>query len=357
VKGLGLEALISRQYQDYHAKLAPVIREVAFLSSIAQSSGAILGNLSMISVAVVGSVMVIDGKITGGALIASTLLAGRAIQPVIKMISVWVQSRNMKIAEADLDYLADLPQELFDDSDTALLARPSGAITLDSVTVHRGRPDLPILNNVNLEIGAGEIIAVTGAFAGGKSTLLQILAGLTTVDEGRILFDHHDASDIGFRALRRHIGFVRRDEVLFRGSIIDNLTSFRGREFLEDALPIAEQLGLADTIAQLPKGLGTQVGDTASESLPASIQQLIALVRVLARETPVVLLDEANSALDFDADTKLRKLLEERRGSTTVIMSTSRPSMIRIADKIIHVDRGVVEMKLNPDRPEGAVAS
>lgn len=342
IKGLGLEAQMVRRYEALLRPLADAVQKEAFLSSAGRALGPVFSMVAMFSVAAFGSQKVIAGDLTSGSLVACTLLAGRAVQPLIRMIGVWVQSQNLKLAEERLDELLTLPQEGDENVNTDEDHELEGEFMLDHVTVHRGRPEWPLLSDVNLQIYAGEIIAVTGPLGGGKSAFLELFAGFVRPDAGTMIIDGVDSREIDFAKLRRQMGYVGQKGVLYRGSILDNLTKFKGRKQLPAALEVAEKLGLDREIAQMPGGMRTVVGDTASESLAGSVQQMISLVRVFSDNPKLVMLDEANSALDMDADTRLRELIEAQRGKTTVIMVTSRPSLIRIADKVLKVDRGQV---------------
>jgi len=144
-------------------------------------------------------------------------------------------------------------------------------------------------------------------------------------------------------AFRKKIGFARQSTVLFRGTILDNLTKFQGRPALPGALDVAHALGLDEVIARMPNGLQTSVGDTASDSLAGSIKQLISLVRAFGAAPRLLLFDEANSALDLGVDMKIRDLFENLRGKTTIILVTSRPSLIRLADMEVNLDHGRVD--------------
>ncbi|MBT5108369.1 MAG: ATP-binding cassette domain-containing protein [Rhodospirillaceae bacterium] len=340
VKGLGLEAQILRRYQAYLRPLSSAVADVARLSGVGQAIGATFGNLAMFAVAAIGSVYVVQGAMTGGTLIASTLLAGRAVQPLIRMIGVWVQARNLKLSEERLDALMALPQEYRPDTNETVAPNLDTGIVLENITVNRGESDVPVLGNISLEIPAGSIVVVTGAAGSGQSTLLDLMAGLTRPDAGRLLIDGIDSDHIDMRSFRGKIGFARENMVLFRGTVLDNLTTFQGRSALPMAIDGAHSLALDEVIARMPNGLQTKVGDTASDSLAGSIKQLIALVRAFAGEPRLLLLDEANSALDLQTDRKLLQLLEKLRGRTTIILVTSRPSLMNIADLEVSMDRG-----------------
>lgn len=342
VKGLGLEAQIMRRYQAYLRPLTVAVRDAARLAAMGNALGGTFGNLAMFSVAATGSVYVVQGSMTGGTLIAATLLAGRAVQPLIRMIGVWIQARNLKLSEERLDALMALPQERRPDASDTVVPDVRRGIELADVTVDRGRSDSPVLANISLEIPAGAIVAVTGAAGSGQSVLLDLIAGMIRPDSGKLLIDGVDSERIDMRAFRAKIGFARQSTVLFRGTILDNLTKFQGRTALPRALEVAHQLGLDNVIARMPGGLQTTVGDTASDSLAGSIKQLISLVRAFGTAPRLLLFDEANSALDLSVDQKLRELFEKLRGETTIILVTSRPSLIRTADMEINLDRGRV---------------
>jgi len=342
IKGLGLEAQMTRRYEALLRPLASAVQKEAFLATAGRALGPVFSAVAMFSVAAFGSQKVIAGDLTSGSLVACTLLAGRAVQPLIRMIGVWVQSQNLKLAEERLDELLALPQEGPAHPTSESMHELEGDFTLEDVTVHRGRPEWPLLSNVDLKIYAGEIVAVTGPLGGGKSAFLEMFAGFIRPDGGKLLIDGIDSVEIDFKHLRQQIGYVGQNGVLYRGSILDNVTKFRGRAHLGSALKVANEIGLDRDLATMPKGLRTIVGDAASESLAGSVQQMISLVRVFSGEPKLILLDEANSALDMDADTRLRRMIEDKRSYSTVIMVTSRPSMIRIADKVLKVDRGMV---------------
>ncbi len=340
VKGLGMEAQFQRRYEAMMGPLAHVVERVSYLSSLGQSLSTTFSNLAMVVTGALGSILVVQGSVSGGALIACVLLAGRAIQPLMRIIGLWVQSRTLHLAEERLNVLMAMPQEAARKGTFSTNMPNVGDIVLDKVTVHRGTPDFPSLSEVSLDIPKGAFIAVQGPVGGGKSTFMDLLAGLVSPDEGDLTFDGLPISGIDPDALRSQIGFARQDSVLYRGTIEDNLSLFGGRDYLPAALSYARRLGLDEVLALMPQGLKTEVGDTASDVLPSSVQQQIALVRVLAREPELLLLDEANSAFDMETDHLFRMLLEDLKRDKTIVMVTSRPSLLRLADRVIEFNRG-----------------
>ncbi len=333
---------MTRQFEAMQAPLAAVTRRLIELGALGQTLGSSLSNAAMVSVAVVGSVMVIDGQLSGGSLIACTLLAGRAVQPVIRMIGVWVQWRSLVLARERLSLIDKLPQPRPPETLVSELPPLTRGLQLDNVTVHRGRPDLPILANVTLDFAAGQTVALVGPTAGGKSVMLEAIAGLIGVDDGAVRYDGIDIRGVDQRVLRRRMGYVRQKSGLLRGTLRDNLARFGGDAALSRALEIADRLGLSETIATMPGGLDTQIGDGASETLPTSVQQVIALSMMFADDPDVLLLDQANSALDARSDRALRDYLAGLKGRRTIVLVTERPSMIALADRVIEVTKGGV---------------
>ncbi|NVJ90763.1 MAG: ATP-binding cassette domain-containing protein [Methylocystaceae bacterium] len=356
VKGLGMEALMCRHYQHLHAPVAEIMEKLVFYSSLGQSVGAILSNFAMVSVALLGSIFVINGELTGGSLMACTLLGGRAIQPLIRMIGVWVQYRSLKMSNERLNALGAIRQENNSEQNIANTGEITGEITFENASIYQSNTGYPIFKKLNLHINAGEIVAVLGQVGGGKSALLETIAGFIPVTFGKLMFDGVDARRLSYRKLRENMGYVKQNAPLFKGTLRENLTKFRNREHLPAALEIADKLGLSEIIAAMPKGLETPVGESAAEGLSGSVQQLVSLTLSFADHPKILLLDEANTALDGDADRRLREYLETLKGKTTVLMITERPSMIKIADRVIDASHGVVQEMIwegfGPARPK-----
>lgn len=343
VKGLGMEALMCRHYQHLHAPVAVLTEKLVFYSSLGQSVGAILSNFAMVSVALLGSIFVINGDITGGSLMACTLLGGRAIQPLIRMIGVWVQYRSIKMSNERLNDLGSIRQENNCLENAQQTPEISGDIRFENATIYQIQTGFPIFKDLNLHIKSGEVVALLGQVGGGKSSLLETIAGFIPVEEGKLLFDGIDSRSVSYRKVRENMGYVRQNAPLFKGTLRQNLTKFRTRDELPAALDIADRLGLSEIIASMPRGLETSVGESASEGLSGSVQQMVSLALTFADKPKILLLDEANTALDGDADRRFREYLESLKGETTILIITERPSLINIADKVLEVQDGMVK--------------
>jgi ATP-binding cassette subfamily C protein LapB len=159
------------------------------------------------------------------------------------------------------------------------------------------------------------------------------------VQAGTVSFDGHSIADHG-RALRRQIALVPQTPVLFEGTLLDNVTMFEEGAAIDRALARAEALGLTADVDRLPGGWDTRVGEGIANELPMSVRQKVTIVRALAREPRILLLDESNSALDRTADDRLRELLSAERQHMTVVMVTLRPSIQRVADRHLILEDG-----------------
>ncbi len=331
-KLMAMEALLQRRYERLQESGASSTYRATFLSNVAQNLGSFLSNLTMVSVASFGAVLVISGELTIGGLAACTLLSGRTVQPLLRALGVWTQLQNVEVAQKRLDHLFELSPEANQMATKA--PEISGAIELRDVTFGYGPEEPPIFSNLNLKVTPGEVIGISGHTGTGKSSLLMLITGVFRPTSGKVLLDGIDVADCDPYVIRPQIGYLPQNAVLFQGTILDNLTMFRGPEAVDDALDAARSLGLDETIHRLPEGYETKVGDGAEDDLPAGTKQGIAMARVLAGNPRVILFDEANNAFDRKADLDLKHALEKLKGKATMVLVSHRPSILALADRI-----------------------
>jgi ATP-binding cassette subfamily C protein LapB len=301
------------------------------LGAHAQEVGALSSQLVIVALAVVGAVMVMDGTLTVGGLVACTLLGGRCLQPLLKGLGFWTQLQNLRVtAERTAEAFALLPDA---PAEIKAMPRLRGGIAAENLSFAHERAPAELFRGLDLSIRAGETIAITGEDGAGKSTLLSLLGGILAPTGGRILYDGQSAADFDTNAICRQVSYVSQHTVLFRGTILENLTGFSDGPVIDAALKIAGALGIDEKLALLPEGFETRVGDDAADTLPAGIRQQIGIVRALATKPAIVLFDEANANLDSSDDARLRDYLVSLHGRTTLVLASHRPSLIRIADR------------------------
>lgn len=350
VKALALERGMTRRYERLQLAGAGSTLSVIFLSGCAQTIGNISSGLTLTAVVAIGATQVIAGMLSPGELAACTLLATRAVQPVMRGLNLWTQFQNLAVAETRIEQLEALPPAADRRGSASLGRQISGEIEFKDVSF-RYDDDSPYhLHEANVHIGAGEIVAIVGGDGAGKSTFLGLVAGRLQAGTGQILFDGEPESEGRFMDANQVIT-VNRDSALFHGTILENLTAFEGPERLEQALAAARSLGLDNEVHRLPKGYDTPVSTLAGAELSASLRQKIVIARAIAREPKILLFDEANANLDQAGESLLRQALSAQRGKMTIIMVTHRPSLRQIADRVLLLTQG----RLRPfcgDEPE-----
>jgi len=339
VKGLGMEEQMLRRYERLQEGSANADFSVTRQKGSALTLGAILSGLAVFGVSGFGALQVIDGTLTVGGLLASIVLAGLAVHPLENVVGLWAQFQDAKLSQERLGEIFDLPIE----KPTGLIDLPTiqGAIDFQGLTFSFGKgkdgEDLaPVFKNLNLSIEAGQTIGVVGSSASGKTTLLFLMQGLLTPTAGTARVDGYDIRECDPASIRRHVAYLPQEGVVFKGTLLENLTMFRDEQ-ANEALDIAKLLGMDNIVANLPLGYDTPIGEGAEDKLPRGTRQRIAIARALVDKPRILLFDEANSFIDGAGDAMLRDLLVRLKGRVTLIMVTQRPSMLRLADRIVEI--------------------
>ncbi|MFV3130966.1 peptidase domain-containing ABC transporter [Niveispirillum sp. KHB5.9] len=341
VKAMALEQPLLRRYERLQEDRLTEHKQ-------AELSGQHLAELGQFTVQIAGlltvgfgSLMVLDGALSVGGLSACMLLVGRALAPMQSIMQFWSRLQSASIARRQLSQIYEMP----------LAAR--GAGTQDATAtepqlalegIHFGFENgNDLLDGIDLDVRRSEIVALVGANGSGKSTLLSIVAGFYTPSQGRLLLDGRELTDYEPESLRHAIALLPQHEILFRGTITENITMFRP-ELEEAAMMAAERVGLLDLIHALPHGFSTYVGDGATEPLPRGLAQRIAVARALMNRPRIILFDDANSAVDDDGDRSLFALLNEVRSESLVILVSHRPAVLKLADRIYSLSDGKLDL-------------
>ena len=292
----------------------------------------------------VGALLAIDGKISPGVIFASMFIVGRALAPIDQLVGNW---RSIVQARGAWRTLNELLDESPPEISFTRLPRPSGRIEVEQLHVVADDRE-PILNNINLSIEPGQVVAIIGPSGAGKSTLVRTLAGALVPDHGIIRYDGSDQRNWDPETLSEHIGFMPQEAALFTGTVKENIARFRNRLGEDpvlvdaDAIAAAKAAGAHELIQRLPSGYDTPLG-LGGRGLSAGQSQRVALSRALFRNPAVLILDEPNSNLDAEGDQELAHCLQAAKAKgITVLLVAHRMSMLPVVDSLLVIQNGRV---------------
>lgn len=330
IKGLAMEPQMQRRFERLQKATAVASHRTILLGSKLQTLGNLFANLTMISVVTVGALMVMAGQLSIGALACCSLLSARLTQPVLRGIGIWTELQNVELAEQRALTFQELHVPV---SAEAAVPEVHGAVSISKVSHWYASPANVRLVDISLEIAPGEFIGIRGEDGSGRSTLAALILGDAMPSRGTVRIDGRDASGPDQVGLRRHIGYVPASPVAFEGTVLENITMFRTGDHVEAARRAARLIGLEDDIHHLPAGYDTPLGRGVTEALASGFLQRITIARALAMEPRILILDEANTLLDFRCDRLLREGLERLRGEVTTLLISNRPSLLALADR------------------------
>ena len=339
VKSMAFENLLQRRFEQLQEDKIRGAIGVDELSLRMTDMGHLLTQICIILVVAYGGALVINGTLTIGALAACTLLAGRALQPLNGVIGFWTRFQTIRNARKRFRAIFEMPETYSDDATNLEDAELKGAIDLQGVSFQFDEDSPRVLDEVDLSIAPGDMIGIAGPNGSGKTVLLTLIRGLIAPTKGQATIDGRPISSYSAESLKGQVAYLPQREALFKGTILDNITTFRP-ELKEQAKAVAKLVGLTEIIGKMPLGYQTIVGAGSGDLLPRGVAQRIALARVLFDRPKIILFDEANSAMDDAGDAYLKELLELVKGNTTCIVVSHRPSVLRITDRIHHMDQG-----------------
>lgn len=304
-----------------------------------------------------GAKLVIEGKLTVGQLIAFNMLAGRVASPVMRLAQLWQDFQQVGISMQRLGDILNTRSEI--NQSRAQLPAIIGQIEFDQVHF-RYRADGPeILRGINLNIKAGEVIGIVGRSGSGKSTLTKLLQRLYVPERGRVLIDGIDLGLADPAWLRRQIGVVLQENLLFNRSIRDNIALVDPGMGMDRVIHAAKLAGAHDFIVELPEGYDTVVGEHGS-GLSGGQKQRVAIARALVSNPRILIFDEATSALDYESERIIQNNMKAICQGRTVLIIAHRLSSVRDAHRIVAMDRGrIVEEGPHHElvkKPEGYYA-
>jgi ATP-binding cassette subfamily B protein len=341
VKSMAMERPFHAKWQGLFEKARASGYRYARMLQAFGAAGSSLEVLSSLALLWYGAVLVNAGRLTVGELVAFTMLAPLAMGPIMSLIGLWDELQEAKVSLERLsDVLDSDPEPQPPREKRVHPERLSGRIKFEGVYFHYGAKHAPyVLRNISFEAKPGQSIAIVGRSGCGKTTLARLLLGLYQPTEGHIEIDRWNLSQLDLETYRRQIGVVLQENLLFSGTISDNIAlgdTSPDRERMREAAQLA---GADEFIAKLPLGYSAVVGEFGL-TLSGGQRQRIALARALYRNPRILVLDEATSALDSLSEREIQKNMDVILRDRTAIIIAHKIATVRSADQILVLHEG-----------------
>jgi ATP-binding cassette, subfamily B, bacterial HlyB/CyaB len=341
IKAQNLETRSRWQWQERYARYISSGFKTISTQTTASSVSGFFNKLSNLLVLWVGAYLVLQQQLTLGQLIAFRILAGYVTSPLLRLVQTWQNFQETALSLQRLSDILDTPQETEADANNIIMPTITGNIKYTNVDFSFRENGALQLCNLNLDIPAGSFVGIVGQSGSGKSTLLKLLPRLYEPKSGKILIDGYDISKVELYSLRRQIGVVQQDTLLFNGSVRENIAIACPDASDEQIIAAAKVAYAHDFLMDLPNGYSTQVGERGS-GLSGGQRQRIAIARTVLQNPQLLVLDEATSALDYNAEAQVCRHLAENFKGKTVFFITHRLGTINKADMILMMDSGSI---------------
>ncbi len=341
IKAQGAESLIQARWERANQYLSALNVRMRGLSSTAMYTTATLQQVVSVSIILIGVYLITDKQLTMGGLIASTMLAGRALAPAGQIVGLLMQYQGARTAMESLNKIMDQPVERQPGTNYIQRKELKGEIEFRHVSfAYPGRKEAA-LDDISFKINAGEKVALIGKVGSGKTTLQKLILGMYQPTSGAVLLDGIDMRQLDPSDVRRNLGHVSQDVTLFYGTLRDNIT-FGMPHAQDDAIvAAAETAGMSEFVQRHPQGFDLPVGERG-ELLSGGQRQSVGIARAVLHNTPILLLDEPTSAMDFSTEALVTQRMQAFSEGKTVVLVTHRTSMLSFVDRVIVVDQGKI---------------
>jgi subfamily B ATP-binding cassette protein HlyB/CyaB len=341
LKALAVEPQMQRRWEELLAAYVGSAFRAQELNNVAAQLIQYIGKLTTAATLYLGAHAVISGNLTVGELVAFNMLAQRVAAPVLRIAQLWQDFHQARISVERLGDILNSPREQANTASLPALPAVHGHVRFEDVTFRYLADGPAVLSDVDLDIPAGQVIGIVGTSGSGKSTLTKLVQRLYVPEQGRVFVDGIDIALVDASWLRRQIGVVLQDNMLFNRTVRDNIGLADPSLPVEQIIEAAELAGAHEFIVRLPYGYDTEIGERGT-TLSGGQRQRIAIARALVTDPRILIFDEATSALDYESEqviqTNMRRIVTGR----TVFVIAHRLSTVRGADRIITIDRGRV---------------
>ncbi|PPS41577.1 type I secretion system permease/ATPase [Chroococcidiopsis sp. TS-821] len=340
VKAHGAERTSRERWEGLFARYIRTNFKASTASKITSNIGTFLTSLSYLLILWFGARLAIDQQLTVGQLVAFQMLSARVTGPLLRLVQLW---QNLQQVFLSVDRLGDVLNVAPEAEPGSGLVLPAlqGQVTFDQV-FFRYRPNQePILRGISFNVQPGMFVGIVGRSGSGKSTLSKLLQRLYLPESGRILIDGFDIKSADIASLRQQISVVLQEDFLFNGSILENITLGNPDITAEEVVKAARMASAHDFVSELPQGYETPIGERGT-GLSGGQRQRIALARMFLSRAPILILDEATTALDSETEQQVLQNIQDIAKNRTVFMIAHRFEPLKKADLILVLEKGVL---------------
>ena len=336
LKSLAVEPTFIRRWDDQTKNMVSTGYAVQQLNNRSSHVVQLIQKVTSVCILWLGSTEVLSLEMTIGQLIAFNMMTNHIAQPLSHMVELWGQFIQTRVALEKLGDMLNLPVEQHTGEDMVTI---QGAISFKNILFRYQPDDPPTLNDLSLDIQAGETLGVVGTSGSGKSTLARLLLRLYSPEKGVITVDNTPLNQISIQQLRQQIGIVLQENYLFNKSVCENLAQSKPEASLEEVIEAAKLSGAHEFIMKLPIGYDTILAE-GGQSLSGGQRQRLAIARTLLLDPKIIILDEATSALDDESQALIQSNMAKISKGRTVITIAHRLSTVRDCDRIIVLHQG-----------------
>jgi ATP-binding cassette subfamily C exporter for protease/lipase len=338
IESMGMLRDIHRRWMEKQQEFLNLQAKASDAGGLFQAAGKFLQNVTSSALLGLGAWLMLRNELNGGSgmMIIGSVLGGRVLAPLVQIVSQWQAVVNVRDAWSRLDQMLTSSQV---GSPAMALPPPSGSLAVEAVVAVAPGSQAPILKGLTFALQNGEVLAVVGPSASGKTTLARLLAGVWPASSGKVRLDGADVYTWNKAELGPYVGYLPQGVELFEGTLADNIARF-GEVDREKVEAAARAVGLHEMIMALPQGYDNPVGREGS-MLSGGQRQRVGLARAIYGAPVFVVLDEPNSSLDESGDAALASaILQLKSRGTTFVVMTHRTSVLAVADKMLILQDG-----------------
>jgi subfamily B ATP-binding cassette protein MsbA len=339
VKAFSMEEYENKRFANENEHLFKLALKAVSVNAISSPFMEFLGGIGIAAIIFYGGYQVIKGASTPGTFFSFLTALIMLYEPVKRLTNVNNTIQQGIAGAMRVFSIIDIVPDIKNDSDAIGLPKISLGIDIKDVTFRY--EEAPVLKNINLSIKAGEVVAFVGMSGGGKTTLVNLIPRFYDVSEGQILIDGHDIRHVTIESLRGQIGIVTQQTILFNDTVRNNIAYGNIEKTDKDIIQAAKAANAHDFIMNLPKGYDTVIGEQGAK-LSGGERQRISIARALLKDAPILILDEATSSLDTEAEIEVQDALEYLMKGRTTLIIAHRLSTIRNAHRILVLANGEI---------------